>query len=108
MVISIHPRALGRANPINRLSTKSQRRYGASLSGRAEKTTTLAEQPTAAALPVLAQEPANQPNTNWPGHQEGDYVIKDHKFVSRESLPESKLRYTAARSARRNKTQPAK
>ena len=30
----------------------------------------------AGALPALAQEAANKPNTNWPGYQEGDYVVQ--------------------------------
>jgi homoserine O-acetyltransferase len=56
----------------------------------------------AAALPALAQEAANKPNTNWPGYQEGDYIIRNHKFVSGESLPEVKLHYRAIGTARRN------
>ena len=56
----------------------------------------------ATALPALAQEPANQPNTNWPGYKEGDYVIKDYKFVSGESLPELKLHYRTIGTAKKN------
>ena len=56
----------------------------------------------AAALPALAQEAANKPNTNWPGYQEGDYIIRNYKFVSGESLPEVKLHYRAIGTARRN------
>jgi len=41
----------------------------------------------AAALPALAQEAADGPNTNWPGYQEGDYVVNNYKFASGESLP---------------------
>ena len=56
----------------------------------------------AAALPALAQEAANKPNTNWPGYQEGDYIIRNYKFVSGESLPEVKSHYRAIGTARRN------
>ena len=30
----------------------------------------------AVAFPALAQEAGNKPNTNWPGYQEGDYVVR--------------------------------
>ena len=56
----------------------------------------------AAAFPALAQASANQPNTSWPGHREGDYVIKDYKFVSGESLPEVKLHYRTIGTASTN------
>jgi hypothetical protein len=56
----------------------------------------------AAALPALAQQAANKPNTNWPGYQEGDYIIRNYKFVGGESLPEVKLHYRAIGTARRN------
>ena len=57
---------------------------------------------TAAALPALAQEAANKPNTNWPGDQEGDYIIRNYKFGSGESSPEVKLHYRTIGTARRN------
>ena len=57
---------------------------------------------TAAALPVLAQEAANKPNTNWPGYQEGDYVVNNYKFASGESLPEVKLHYRTIGTAKKN------
>jgi homoserine O-acetyltransferase len=56
----------------------------------------------AAALPVLAQEAAKKPNTNWPGYREGDYVINDYKFVSGESLPTVKLHYRTIGTANKN------
>ena len=56
----------------------------------------------AAALPVLAQEAANKPNTNWPGYQEGDYVVNNYKFASGESLPEVKLHYRTIGTAKKN------
>ena len=56
----------------------------------------------AGALPALAQEAANKPNTNWPGYQEGDYVVNDYKFVSGESLPEVKLHYRTIGTAEKN------
>ncbi len=57
---------------------------------------------TAAALPVLAQEAANKPNTNWPGYQEGDYAVNNYKFASGESLPEVKLHYRTIGTAKKN------
>jgi homoserine O-acetyltransferase len=56
----------------------------------------------AAALPALAQEGATKPNTNWPGYQEGDYIVRNYKFVGGESLPEVKLHFRAIGTARRN------
>ena len=56
----------------------------------------------AAALPALAQEAADKPNTNWRGYQEGDYVVNDYKFASGESLPQLKLHYRTLGTAKRN------
>jgi len=56
----------------------------------------------AAALPALAQETANKPNTNWPGYQEGDYIVSDYHFASGESLPQVKLHYRTIGTAKRN------
>ena len=55
-----------------------------------------------AALPALAQETAKEPTTNWPGYQEGDYVVSTYKFASGESLPEVKLHYRTIGTAKRN------
>src|SRR4029077_1289212 len=41
-------------------------------------------------------------NTNWPGYQAGDYVIKDYKFVSGETLPGVKLHYRTIGTAQRD------
>ena len=56
----------------------------------------------AAALPALAQETAPKPNTNWPGYQEGNYIIHNYKFVSGESLPEVKLHYRTIGTAKKD------
>jgi len=56
----------------------------------------------AAALPALAQEAADKPNTNWPGYQEGDYVVNNYKFASGENLPEVKLHYRTIGTAKKN------
>ena len=56
---------------------------------------------TAIAFSALAQEAA-KPNTNWPGYQEGDYIARDYKFVSGESLTEVKLHYRTIGTAKRN------
>ena len=42
----------------------------------------------------------------WPNQREGDFVIKDFRFKSGETLAELKLHYTHARHAR-NATPPA-
>ena len=55
-----------------------------------------------ATLPALAQETARQPTTNWPGYQEGDYVVSNYKFTSGENLPEVKLHYRTIGTAKRN------
>src|SRR5262249_59014791 len=47
----------------------------------------------AAMLAAAVSGRAAEINTDWPGHQTGDYVIKDYKFVSGETLPEVKLHY---------------
>ena len=60
----------------------------------------------AAALPALAQETAKQPTTNWPGYQEGDYVVSNYKFASGENLPEVKLHYRTIGTAKRNAAGP--
>ena len=56
----------------------------------------------AAALPALAQETAKEPIANWPGYNEGDYVVSNYKFTSGESLPEVKLHYRTIGAAKRN------
>ena len=56
----------------------------------------------AAALPAPAQETPKEPVTNWPGYQEGDYVVRNYKFTSGETLPEVKLHYRAIGIAKRN------
>ena len=58
----------------------------------------------AAALPALAQEAADKPNTKWPGYQEGDYVVNNYKFASGENLPEVKLHYRTIGTAKKNET----
>ena len=55
------------------------------------------------AAPALAQEGGRKVNpADWPGYQEGDYVIKDYKFVSGETLPELKLHYRTIGTAQKN------
>ena len=56
----------------------------------------------AAALPAQAQEAAKAPATNWPGYQEGDYVVANYKFSGGETLPETKLHYRTIGTAKRN------
>jgi homoserine O-acetyltransferase len=53
------------------------------------------------AMPAFAQE-GGKVDTNWPGYREGDYVIKDYKFASGETLPELKLHYRTIGTAKKN------
>jgi homoserine O-acetyltransferase/O-succinyltransferase len=55
-----------------------------------------------AAFPALGQNAPNKPITNWPGYQEGDYVVHDYKFVGGESLPEVRLHYRTIGTAKRD------
>lgn len=56
----------------------------------------------AAALPALAQDGTTKPNTDWPGYQEGDYLIHDYKFASGETMPGVNLHYRTIGTAKRN------
>src|SRR5947209_4872163 len=49
----------------------------------------------AAVVPARAE-------TAWPNQTQGDYIIKDFKFVSGETLPELKLHYVTLGTAKRN------
>src|SRR4029434_2503631 len=40
--------------------------------------------------------------TTWPNQKEGDYVIKDFRFGSGETLPELRLHYRTLGTAKRN------
>ena len=50
---------------------------------------------------VLAQT-AKETETNWPNQREGDFIIKDYRFASGETLPELKIHYTTLGTAKRN------
>jgi len=54
--------------------------------------------------PAWAQEAAKKSNTDWPGYQTGDYVIKEYKFVDGQTLPEVKLHYRTIGTPKRNAT----
>src|ERR1700733_3898348 len=56
----------------------------------------------ASAFPAFGQDEANKPNINWPGYREDDYVVRDYKFVSGESLPEVNLHYRTIGTAKQN------
>jgi homoserine O-acetyltransferase len=38
----------------------------------------------------------------WPNYTEGDFILKDYRFASGETLPELKLHYRTLGTARRN------
>jgi len=48
----------------------------------------------AAAVPALMSLPARGQTAKWPATTEGDFVAKDFKFRSGETLPELRLHYT--------------
>ena len=56
----------------------------------------------ALALPALAQQKPNRPDTDWPGYQEGDYVVSNYQFTSGESLPRVKMHYRTIGTEKRN------
>src|SRR5215470_16868888 len=48
---------------------------------------------------ALAQSPKE---TAWPNQREGDFIIKDYRFASGETLPELRIHYTTLGTAKRN------
>jgi homoserine O-acetyltransferase/O-succinyltransferase len=55
------------------------------------------------ATPALAQEVGVTVNPgNWPGYATGDFVLRDYKFVSGETLPELKLHYRTIGTPRKD------
>ena len=62
----------------------------------------LALVPTLAAAPAAAQSEPAPAQTSWPNQREGDFIIKDFKFTSGETLPELKLHYTTLGTPKRN------
>ena len=56
----------------------------------------------AAAVQLLASLPAQGQVAKWPGTTEGDFVVKNFKFRSGETLPELRLHYTTLGKPVRN------
>jgi homoserine O-acetyltransferase len=56
----------------------------------------------AALIDIAAPALAEPEKPNWPNYQEGDFIIKDYKFASGESLSQLKLHYRTLGSAERN------
>jgi homoserine O-acetyltransferase/O-succinyltransferase len=56
----------------------------------------------AALIGIAAPALAEPEKPNWPNYQEGDFIIKDYKFASGESLSQLKLHYRTLGSAERN------
>ena len=57
----------------------------------------------AAALVGIAGSALAAPQeANWPNYREGDFIIKDYKFASGETLPELKLHYRTLGTAQRD------
>ena len=54
-----------------------------------------------AAMVLFAVSPAST-QTTWPNQRAGDYVIKDFRFASGETIPELKLNYTTLGTAKRD------
>ena len=57
-----------------------------------------------AAFLVLAAPSAfaQATSTSWPNQREGDFIIKDFRFKSGETIPELKQHYTTLGTAKRN------
>jgi homoserine O-acetyltransferase len=55
----------------------------------------------AALLVSLLVSPAFA-ETTWPNQREGDFLLKDYRFASGETLPELKLHYTSLGTPKRN------
>jgi homoserine O-acetyltransferase/O-succinyltransferase len=53
-------------------------------------------------ISIVTPAVAEPENTNWPNYQEGDFIIPDYKFASRQTLPQLKLRYRTLGSTERN------
>ena len=56
----------------------------------------------AATLPAFSQQAMNKRTIDWPGYQEGDYIVGNYKFASGESLPRVKLHYRTIGTATRS------
>jgi homoserine O-acetyltransferase/O-succinyltransferase len=56
----------------------------------------------ALSLILVAPALAAEENTNWPSYAEADYVIKEYKFASGETMPEVKIHYITLGTARKN------
>jgi homoserine O-acetyltransferase len=56
----------------------------------------------AAFISIAAPALAEPENSNWPNYQEGDFIIKDYKFASGQTLSQLKLHYRTLGSAERN------
>lgn len=56
----------------------------------------------AVAAPALAQQEGGKGTTNWPGYQEGDYIVRNYKFTDGQTMPEVKLHYRTIGTAKRN------
>ena len=53
-------------------------------------------------ISIAAPAAAEPENSNWPNYQEANFIIKDYKFASGETLPQLKLHYRTLGSAERN------
>src|SRR5437660_1111244 len=51
---------------------------------------------------VAAASPAFGEGMKWPNYQEADFVVKDYRFHSGESLPELKMHYRTLGTAKRD------
>src|SRR5947208_2256310 len=58
---------------------------------------------TCALLACSLMVSAAAAQTTWPNQREGDFLIKDYRFASGETLPELKLHYTVLGTPLRNR-----
>src|SRR5262252_4529193 len=52
-------------------------------------------------MPAAALAQATK-ETAWPNQRDGDFIIKDYRFASGETLPELRIHYTTLGTAKRN------
>ena len=52
--------------------------------------------------PAMAQTAPQAPQSPWPNQREGDYILKNYRFASGETMAELKIHYTTLGTEKRN------
>src|SRR5258707_415109 len=53
-------------------------------------------------VPVVAQTAPQASPAPWPNQRDGDYILKDYRFASGETMAELKIHYTTLGTEKRN------